>query len=49
MAPYEKQKVPKIHAPLLNEVSFKVYSRKHIIITSQAQEAILAFCSYTPV
>lgn len=48
MAPYEKQKVRKIHAPLLNEVSFKVYSRKHVII-SQAQEAILAFCSYTPV
>lgn len=44
-APYENRKFNMTHTSFLNEVDFKVYSRKHIIILSQAQKAMLAFHS----
>lgn len=44
-APYENRKFNMTHTSFLNEVNFKVYSRNHIIIISQAQEAMLAFYS----
>lgn len=44
-APYEKRKFSMTHTSFLNEVNFKIYNRKHIIILSQAQKAMLAFHS----